>query len=62
MLKVTANVFSIPIRVIVNSGTSTKGDRWARIKCAKSGKVLHTGRIAYIRRVAKQRYNVDASL
>ena len=42
-----------PIRVLINS---TRKD-WAQIKCNKTGVILHTGRIGYIRNVAKKRYN-----
>lgn len=42
-----------PVRVVINS---TKGD-WAQIRSGLNSRVLHTGRVAYIKRVAKNRYN-----
>jgi len=42
-----------PIRVVIN--TSNKGERWGQIRF--DGKILHTGQVGYIKRIAKQRYN-----
>jgi len=47
------------IRIVQNSVKS--GDQWGQIKDVASGKVLHTGRLPYIRRVARVRYNHSVS-
>lgn len=52
MQKVTVKV-ARPVRVVINS--IRHGDQWAQIR--EGSKVLHTGRIPYIKRVAKTRYN-----
>lgn len=44
------------IKVQLNS-SNTQADQWARIKDADTGQILHTGRVGYIRRVAKKKYN-----
>ena len=62
MLKVKANVFSIPVRVVRNTNKGSKNDQWARIVDAKTGVILHTGQLSYIKRVARKRYNVNAAL
>ncbi len=53
-------VVARPIRVVANG--AVKGDKWARIVCAKSGQVLHTGQLKYIRKVAIGRYNAFPNL
>lgn len=62
MQTVKANVFSTPIRVIRNTSAGSKNDQWAKIVEARSGKTLHVGQVRYIKRVARKRYNVNASL
>jgi hypothetical protein len=62
MLKVKANVFAIPVRVVRNTNSGSRNDQWARIVDARTGAILHTGQLRYIKRVAKQRYNVNAAL
>lgn len=47
-----------PIKVLVNS----QRQNWAQIKCEQTGVILHTGRVPYIQRVAKQRYNHSIKL
>lgn len=42
------------IKVQLNSA---KHKDWARIRDAKTNEILHTGRLPYIRKVAKERYN-----
>ncbi len=44
-----------PVRVVSNG--AVKGHQWARIVDAKSGQVLHTGQLKYIRKVAIGKYN-----
>lgn len=47
-------------QVRVNINTLNAGrDQWARISDAKTGQILHTGQVKYIRRIARQRYNVE---
>jgi len=53
------NVKTVTVRKItvqLNS-TNAKSDRWARIRDAHTGAILHTGRVGYIKAVAKKRYN-----
>lgn len=44
------------INVQLNTNNENK-NRWARIKCAETGKVLHTGQIPYIVAIAKKKFN-----
>jgi len=53
-------VSAIPVRVIRNTH-SNRAPSWAKIVDARTNKVLHTGRPAYIRKVAEKRYNVIPS-
>ncbi len=47
-------------QVRVNINTLNAGrDQWARISDAKTGQILHTGQVKYIRRIARKRYNVE---
>lgn len=62
MQRVSANVFAIPVRIQRNTNAGSRNDQWARIICQRTGKVLHTGQLRYIKRVARQRYNVNAAL
>lgn len=62
MRKVTASLFSTPIRIVRNTRSSSPNSQWAHIVDAKSGRVLHTGQIGYIRKVARDRYDVNADL
>jgi len=52
MQKVSVKV-ARPVRVVINS--TKRGDQWAQIR--HDGQILHTGRLPYIKRVAKTRYN-----
>ena len=54
MKKVKANLFAVPVRVKVNTMDRNKS-QW--IVEAKTGKILHTGQLRHIRRVARERYN-----
>ena len=54
-MKNKATITLQPIIVQTNTDNKNK-NRWARIKCVTTGKVLHTGSPSYIKRVAK-RYN-----
>ena len=49
---------SRPVKVIINSRS---GHQWGQIKDVRSGFVLHTGRLPYIKRVAEKRYNHKVS-
>lgn len=60
MKSVQANVFETRIKVLTNG--ATKGEKWARIVDAQTGRVLHTGQVSYIRRTAKKRYNVRVAI
>lgn len=62
MKSVQANLFAIPVRIQRNTVKGSPNDQWAKIVDAKSGEVLHTGQLRYIKRVARVRYNVDAKL
>lgn len=42
-----------PVRIIIN--TNRQGNQWGQIR--EGSKILHTGQIPYIKRVAKARYN-----
>ena len=48
----------IPTRTIKveSNGAAAKANQWMRIKDAKTGEILHTGKPAYIKRLAKKRY------
>ena len=62
MLKVKANLFAIPIRIVRNTSKNSFNSQWAKIVNDKTGETLHTGQIDYIRRIAKKRYNIDVKL
>lgn len=47
-----------PVKVVSNG--AQKGDKWAKIVDAKTGEILHTGQIKYVKRVALARYNALA--
>lgn len=51
------NVQTITAREIKIQFNSVKRTDWARIRDAKTNEILHTGRLPYIRQVAKKRYN-----
>ena len=54
---------SVPVRVKINTSTNSKNDRWGQIiHNVPGGRVLHTGQLGYIKRVAKNKYNVQASI
>lgn len=42
-----------PVRVVVN--TTREGNQWGQIR--EGSKILHTGQLPYIKRIAKTRYN-----
>ena len=46
-------------RIIVNTNRRDK-QQWAKI--VENGKTVHTGQLPYIRRIAKQKYNLNPSL
>lgn len=62
MRKVEASLLATPVKVLRNTRSSSPNHQWARIIHAKTGEVLHTGQINYIRRVAAKRYNVAVDL
>jgi hypothetical protein len=45
-----------PVRVIVNTKNPNR-DQWAKI--VEGNKVLHAGQLRYIRRTAKEKFNLD---
>jgi len=61
MQKVKANVFAIQIKVIRNTADKSK-NQWAEIVDVSNGRTLHRGQLKHIRRVARQRYNVNVQL
>jgi len=62
MIKVKANLFAIPVKIVRNTSPNSFNSQWAKIVHAKTGEVLHTGQLGYIKQVAKRKYNVDAKL
>jgi len=53
----------IPIKVLRNTRKGSLNDQWAKIKEDKPhGRILHTGQLPYILKVAKQRYNTVVDL
>lgn len=51
----SANVaIARPVRVVLNTA-NRNGAQWAQIR--EGSTILHTGRVKYIKRVAKTRYN-----
>lgn len=48
-----------PIKVVQNA--NSRSVAWAKIVCATYGTILHTGKPAYIAKVAKQRYAHDVT-
>jgi len=51
----------IPVRILLNT-SNRSSHQWAKIVDARNGKILHTGQLAYIKRLAKNRYLVAADL
>jgi DUF917 family protein len=51
----------IPVRILLNT-SNRSSHQWAKIVDARTGKILHTGQLAYIKRLAKLRYLVAADL
>ena len=51
------NVKTFTARSIKVQFNSVKRQDWARIRDAKTNEILHTGRVPYIVKVAKERYN-----
>jgi hypothetical protein len=62
MRKVKASALATPVRIVRNTRSASRNSQWARIVHGRTGAVLHTGQIAYIKRVAAKRYNVIADL
>jgi hypothetical protein len=60
-MKNKATVTIREINVQVNTDNAKK-PRWARINCAKTGEILHTGQIPYIVAIAKRKYNKRVEL
>jgi hypothetical protein len=56
MLCVKSVVVARPVKIIQNSVKT--GNQWGQIKDAVSGDVLHVGQLPYIRRIARDRYNI----
>ena len=44
-----------PVKIFMNG--AVKGDKWGQIVCVNTGRVLHTGQLQYIRRIAVGKYN-----
>ena len=59
-MKKVSTVIARPIVVKSNVIVKANPD-WMQIKDAVSGEILHTGRPAYIRKVALNRYNAKVS-
>ena len=62
MQRVRGNVLAIPVKILRNTDKGSRNDQWARIVHVQTGKILHTGQINYIKRVAKNKYNLQTSL
>lgn len=62
MRKVQASLLATPVKVLRNTRAASPNSQWAKIVNTRTGKVLHTGQIGYIRKVARDRYNVVADL
>ena len=58
MQKATIKEFAVEIDAHLNTRNRNR-NQWARITDAQSGQVLHTGQPAYIKRVAKKKYNTS---
>ena len=50
------------VRIKINTPNKNSVARWAEIIDNQTGKTLHTGQVAYIKRTAKRRYGVDAEM
>ena len=50
------------IKVLRNTRKGSPNDQWARIVDARTRKIIHTGQLKYIAKVAKDRYGVDIKL
>ena len=61
MQNAQANIFATPI-VIKRNTTKASRHQWAKIMDKKTGKTLHIGQISYIRRVAREKYNVSVKM
>ena len=59
MKVVKSNIYR-QARIVLNTGRTDRS-QWAKIVEA-NGRVAHTGQINYIRRIAKQKYNLNPSL
>jgi|TARA_R110000824_G_scaffold286899_1_gene475000 hypothetical protein len=58
MQKATIKEFAVEIDAHLNTRNRNR-NQWARITDAQSGQVLHTGQPAYIKQVAKKKYNTS---
>ena len=56
MKKANIKTFAVEIDAHLNTKNRSR-NQWARITDARSGQVLHTGQPAYIKQVAKKKYN-----
>ena len=59
-MKAVETVDAVRVEVVKNS--VTRKAAWGRIRNAATGQVLHTGTPAYLKRVAKAKYNKIVSL
>jgi hypothetical protein len=59
MKRIRSVVIARPVKVLINS---RRGHQWGQIKDAVTNKVLHTGRLPYIKRTALKRYNHKVTL
>ena len=58
MKSVRSNLYR-DARIVVNTNRREK-QQWAKI--VENGQTVHTGQLPYIRRIAKQKYNLNPSL
>ena len=56
-MKNVVTVVARPVKVTINA--TKRRPSWGRIKCVTTGVTLHTGQPAYIKRVARVKYNVN---
>tara|TARA_R110000744_G_scaffold2381_1_gene9682 strand:- start:186 stop:371 length:186 start_codon:yes stop_codon:yes gene_type:complete len=60
MPKATIKEFAVEIEAHLNTKNRSR-NQWAQITNAQNGRVLHTGQPAYIKHVAKKKYNTSLS-
>ncbi len=62
MQRVPTRFVAAPVKIIRNTSASSTSHQWSKIVEVKTNKVLHTGQVGYIKRVARKKYNLDATM